>query len=109
MTGLQVAGNGHQPGFGLEAPTSAFEISGTVKWFSATKGFGFIVPDNGLPDVLLHVTCLQQGGFQTAYEGARIVCEALYRPKDCKRSASSPWMIPEQFGRRRPCCPRESR
>jgi CspA family cold shock protein len=46
-----------------------------------TAGDGFIVPDNGLPDILLHVTCLRRDGFQTAYEGARIVAEVLQRPK----------------------------
>ena len=55
--------------------------TGTVKFFNSQKGFGFIVPDNGMPDVLLHVTCLRRDGFQTAYEGARIVCEVLQRPK----------------------------
>ena len=48
------------------------EIAGTIKWFDISKGYGFIVPDNGLPDVLLHVTCLRAGGHQTAYEGARV-------------------------------------
>ena len=52
------------------------EISGTIKWFDVGKGYGFIVPDNELPDILLHVTCLRSGGFQTALEGARVVCEA---------------------------------
>lgn len=56
------------------------EVSGTIKWFDAGKGFGFIVPDNGMADVLLHVTCLRRDGYQTAYEGARIVVEALNRP-----------------------------
>jgi CspA family cold shock protein len=60
---------------------SVVEVSGVIKWFDVAKGFGFIVPDNGLPDVLLHVTCLRRDGFQTAYEGARVVCEALQRPK----------------------------
>jgi CspA family cold shock protein len=60
---------------------SVVEISGVIKWFDVAKGFGFIVPDNGLPDVLLHVTVLRRDGFQTAYEGARVVCEALQRPK----------------------------
>jgi CspA family cold shock protein len=45
------------------------------------KGYGFIVPDTGMPDVLLHVTCLRRDGYQTAYEGARVVCEVLARPK----------------------------
>ena len=61
--------------------TVNLEVSGAIKWFDASKGYGFIVPDNGLPDVLLHMTCLRRGGFQTAYEGARVVCEVLDRTK----------------------------
>ena len=57
------------------------EVSGVIKWFDVSKGYGFIIPDSGGMDVLLHVTCLRRDGFQTAYEGARIVCEALARPK----------------------------
>lgn len=66
---------------GSETPVSVIELSGAIKWFDASKGYGFIVPDNGLPDVLLHVTCLRRDGHQTALEGARVVCEALQRPK----------------------------
>ena len=50
--------------------------TGTVKFFNHAKGFGFIIPDNGMEDVLLHVTCLRRDGYQTAMEGARIVVEA---------------------------------
>jgi CspA family cold shock protein len=57
------------------------EISGVIKWFDVSKGFGFIVPDNGMADVLLHVTCLRRDGFQTVHEGARIVCEAVQRAR----------------------------
>ena len=57
------------------------ELSGVIKWFDVSKGYGFIVPDNGGADILLHVTCLRRDGFQTAYEGARVVCEVLQRPK----------------------------
>jgi CspA family cold shock protein len=64
-----------------EVPGELIEVSGTIKWFDVAKGFGFVVPDNGMPDILLHVTCLRRDGFQTAYEGARIVCEVLDRPK----------------------------
>jgi CspA family cold shock protein len=63
-----------------DADLDVIEVTGSIKWFDAAKGFGFIVPDNGLPDVLLHVTCLRRDGHQTAYEGARVVCEALSRP-----------------------------
>ncbi len=57
------------------------ELAGFIKWFDVSKGYGFIVPDNGLPDVLLHVSCLRRDGFQTAYEGARIVVEVLDRTR----------------------------
>lgn len=58
------------------------ELAGVIKWFDASKGYGFIVPDNaGLPDILLHVTCLRRDGYQTAYEGARVVCEVLRRDR----------------------------
>jgi CspA family cold shock protein len=65
----------HEPG------ATVIEVTGVIKWFDVSKGYGFIVPDNGMADVLLHVTCLRRDGFQTAYEGARVVCEALDRPK----------------------------
>jgi CspA family cold shock protein len=64
-----------------EKPVDLVEISGRIKWFDVAKGFGFIVPDNGLPDVLLHVTCLRRDGYQTANEGARIVVEAVQRSR----------------------------
>jgi cold shock protein len=66
---------------GEEAPVDLVEVAGVIKWFDASKGYGFIVPDDGAPDVLLHVTCLRRDGFQTAHEGARVVCEAVHRDK----------------------------
>jgi len=50
-------------------------VSGHIKWFDVAKGFGFVVPDDGSGDILLHVTCLRRDGFSTVLEGARIVCE----------------------------------
>lgn len=51
------------------------EIAGAIKWFDVAKGYGFILPDEPhFGDILLHVTCLRRDGFQTAMEGARIVC-----------------------------------
>jgi CspA family cold shock protein len=61
----------------VDIPVDIVEVVGTIKWFDISKGFGFIVPDADMPDVLLHVTCLRQDGYQTALEGARIVCEAV--------------------------------
>lgn len=56
------------------------EITGVIKWFDVAKGFGFIVPDNGMQDVLLHVTCLRRDGYQTVLEGTRVV--ALIHKRD---------------------------
>ncbi len=64
-----------------ETAVDVFEIAGVIKWFDVSKGYGFIVPDNEMPDILLHVTCLRRDGYQTAYEGARVVCEVLDRPR----------------------------
>lgn len=65
-----------------DAGVEVIEVAGVIKWFDVAKGFGFVVPDEpGLPDVLLHVTCLRRDGFQTAYEGSRVVCEAVRRQK----------------------------
>ena len=64
-----------------DTATDLVELTGVIKWFDVSKGFGFIVPDNGMPDVLLHVTCLRRDGFQTAYEGARVVVEVSQRQK----------------------------
>lgn len=51
------------------------EVAGAIKWFDVAKGYGFILPDGGSSgDILLHVTCLRKDGFQTALEGARVVC-----------------------------------
>ena len=71
-------------GHGMETDdeaASVFELTGVIKWFDISKGYGFIVPDNGMPDVLLHVTCLRRDGFQVAYEGARVVVEVLQCPR----------------------------
>jgi cold shock protein len=64
-----------------QAGVDVVVLAGQIKWFDASKGYGFIVPDNGMPDILLHVTVLRRDGFQTAYEGARVVCEVLPRDR----------------------------
>ena len=67
-----------------EAPAAdaeIIEVSGRIKWFDVSKGFGFIAADDGLPDILLHVTCLKRDGFHTANEGARIVVQAVKRSR----------------------------
>jgi CspA family cold shock protein len=65
----------------VETPVGLVEIAGHVKWFDVAKGYGFIVPDGGKADVLIHVTILRRDGFQTVHEGSRVVAEAVQRDK----------------------------
>ena len=57
--GPKVSGAGYLPsdlvGDLADETASVIELSGAIKWFDVSKGYGFIIPDNGLPDVLLHV------------------------------------------------------
>ncbi|MDD7813577.1 cold-shock protein [Mycolicibacter terrae] len=48
---------------------------GTVKWFNGEKGFGFIAPDGGAPDVFVHYSEISGGGFRTLEENARVQFE----------------------------------
>ncbi len=59
----------------------AIEVGGRVKWFDVAKGFGFLIPDSGGADILLHVTILKRDGFGAVSEGARVVVEAVPRQK----------------------------
>ena len=49
--------------------------TGTVKWFNATKGFGFIQPDNGGKDVFVHISAVERAGLSTLNEGAKVSYE----------------------------------
>ena len=53
---------------------------GTVKWFNASKGFGFIEQDNG-GDVFVHYSAIKTDGFKTLDEGARVQVEVVDGPK----------------------------
>lgn len=45
---------------------------GTVKWFNATKGYGFIVPEDGQKDVFVHISAVEKAGLRTLNEGQRV-------------------------------------
>ncbi len=66
---------------GRDIDGDILEVTGVIKWFDVAKGFGFFVPDEDMPDVLLHVSCLRQGGYQTAHEGARVTCEVVRKSR----------------------------
>ena len=69
-----------------EVAANVIEVSGVIKWFDVAKGYGFIIPNNGMTDVLLHVTCLARDGYKTAYEGAQVTCEVMGGPKGLQAS-----------------------
>ena len=66
---------------GDNAHTDTAVVNGTVKWFNAVKGFGFVSPADGGGDIFLHLSCLRQAGYDSVPEGAAIVCEVVRRPK----------------------------
>jgi CspA family cold shock protein len=55
--------------------------TGTVKWFSDDKGFGFITPDEGSKDLFVHHSAITGEGFKTLAEGAKVSYEAEQGPK----------------------------
>ncbi|MBF0562622.1 MAG: cold-shock protein [Alphaproteobacteria bacterium] len=62
---------------------------GTVKWFNSTKGFGFIQPDNGGPDVFVHISAVERAGLGNLAEGQKISVEEQRDPKRGKTSAEN--------------------
>ena len=61
--------------------------TGTVKWFNATKGFGFIQPDNGGADVFVHISAVERAGMRDIVEGQKLKYEMVRDNKSGKMSA----------------------
>ncbi len=55
--------------------------TGTVKWFNAEKGFGFIAPEDGSPDVFAHFSAINSTGYRSLNEGDRVEFETVEGPK----------------------------
>jgi CspA family cold shock protein len=62
---------------------------GTVKWFDPAKGFGFIAPEDGTPDVFVHISAVQSAGIGSLTEGQRVTFEAQRNPKNGKMAAAN--------------------
>jgi CspA family cold shock protein len=90
-------------------PGEAMRLSGKIKWFNRSKGFGFILPDDGAGDVFLPLAVLERSGFGEAPDGASIAFEWVQGPKgraatqvlDLDTSTASPRQ-PRGEGRFRP-------
>ena len=62
--------------------------TGTVKWFNATKGYGFIQPDDGSKDAFVHISAVERAGLKSLLEGQKVTYE-LMAGKNGKSSAEN--------------------
>ena len=62
-------------------PIPGGQITASVKWFNPTKGFGFLVPDDGSPDVFCHISAVERAGYETLPQGATVTCEIVQGQK----------------------------
>jgi CspA family cold shock protein len=72
---------GAPTGQGRPDPSTAFEIEGTVKWFNADKGFGFVVCEDGEKDVFVHAKVVARAGLRGLEEGQRLAMKVVRTPK----------------------------
>jgi CspA family cold shock protein len=63
--------------------------TGTVKWFNAQKGFGFIAPDNGGNDAFVHISAVERSGLGDLREGQKVDFELVADRKSGKMSAEN--------------------
>jgi CspA family cold shock protein len=62
-------------------PSTALEVTGSVKWFDETKGFGFVASNDGGKDVFVHISTLRPAGIQTLTEGMNVSMKVVDTPK----------------------------
>lgn len=63
--------------------------TGTVKFFNSTKGFGFIQPDNGAPDVFVHISAVERAGMRTIVEGQKLSFDIVKDNRSGKSAAEN--------------------
>lgn len=63
--------------------------TGTVKFFNATKGFGFITPDGGGPDVFVHISAVERAGMSTIAEGQKLNFDVVKDNRNGKSAAEN--------------------
>lgn len=69
--------SGTWPGMTITSKRLNSLKTGTVKWFNATKGYGFIQPEGGGPDAFVHISAVERAGLDTLHEGQRVQYELV--------------------------------
>lgn len=64
--------------------------TGTVKWFNATKGYGFITPSDGSPDIFVHYSAIQGQGYRVLNEGQAVTFNVERGPKGLQATQVNP-------------------
>jgi CspA family cold shock protein len=67
--------------------------NGTVKWFNATKGFGFIAPDDGGADAFVHISAVERAGLPVPHDGQKLSYDLVADRRSGKMSADNLKMI----------------
>jgi CspA family cold shock protein len=76
-----VKGGALSPAFGSPHPDEGFQAEAVVKWFNATKGFGFVAPLDGSADAFLHMSSLARAGLQQVAAGTKLLVQIGNGPK----------------------------
>jgi CspA family cold shock protein len=88
LGGFLLAGRAHRRSNGRSLKGSADVVTGTVKWFNATKGYGFIAPDGGGgKDVFVHISAVEKAGLNDLREGDKVTFDIV--PNKGKESAEN--------------------
>lgn len=73
--------------------------TGTVKWFSDVKGFGYVTPDDGSADLFAHFSAINMSGFKSLNEGQKVSFEVVQGPRGLQASNIQTIFMADKFSR----------